>query len=384
MKYRTNQKNGDSISQLAFGCMRLPRDEREAERLVHHAIDQGVNYFDTAYIYPGNEALLGRILSNGYRDKVNIATKMPPYLIKKSEDFDKVFGTQLSRLQTDRVEYYLLHMLPNVGEWERLKSLGMLEWVARKKQSGQIKSIGFSYHGGVPEFIQLIDAHEWDFCMIQYNYFDVNSQAGNKGLLYAAEKGVPLMIMEPLRGGRLATGLPPDVAALWRHAPGERSLAEWALRWVWNHPEALTVLSGMNTQAMLDENIRIASEAEADSLSPDELALFDEARQLFMEKTLVPCTGCNYCMPCPFGVDIPMCFSAYNDRALIGKPHAWFNYVLRTMGHNASLCTRCGKCEPHCPQSIPIRDSLAEVSGRMERLLYKPVRFAVKKFMKLK
>jgi len=384
MKYRTNSKNGDRLSQLAFGCMRLPRDEREAARLVHSAIDQGVNYFDTAYIYPGNEALMGRLLSNGYRDKVHIATKMPPYLIKKQEDLDKIFHTQLTRLQTDRIEYYLIHMLPDIVEWNRLQNIGILDWISQKKQNGQIKNIGFSYHGGVPEFLQLVDAYSWDFCMIQYNYYDVNSQAGNKGLLYAAEKGIPLMIMEPLRGGRLVTQLPSDVAALWEQARIQRSPAEWALRWVWNHPQVLTVLSGMNTQATLEENIRIASEAEPNSLLSDELALFDEARRLFMQKTLVPCTGCNYCMPCPFGVDIPMCFSAYNDRTMIGNLRAWFNYILRTNNHNASLCTRCGKCETHCPQSIPIRDRLAEVSRKMERFPYKPARFAIRKVMKMK
>jgi len=385
MLYRTNSQNGDRISQLAFGCMRLPGDYGEAERQIVHAIESGINYFDTAYIYPGNEALLGRILSqNNRRQDVMVATKMPVYLVSKQEDFDKYLSSQLDRLKTDHIDYYLIHMLPGVSEWARLEALGITGWIEKSKTDGKIANIGFSYHGGANEFKKLIDVYGWDFCMIQYNYVDIHSQAGNAGLVYAAQKGIPVMVMEPLRGGRLAAGLPKEAIDIFSRSASKRSPAEWGLRWVWNHPEVLTVLSGMNSIPSIDENVRAASSAEANSLTPGELEMFEEARLAITGKTLVPCTSCNYCMPCPSGVDIPLCFSIYNGIHYNGKMRSRRNYIIQTNHRNASKCTQCGKCEKHCPQSIPIRSRLKEVTGFMECFPYKPARFIIRKALKLK
>lgn len=385
MNYTTNPKNGEKISRLAYGCMRFPRDFAQAEQQVLHAIELGVNYFDTAYVYPGNEATLGRILAkNNCRDNINIATKLPHYFVKKREDFDSMFSKQLERLQTNHIDYYLIHMLTSTREWDRMKALGILEWLEGKLASGQIRNLGFSYHGGVEEFKGLVDAHNWDFCMIQYNYYDENNQAGQTGLHYAAEKGLPVMIMEPLRGGRLVNRLPEEALALWRNAPGQGySPAAQAFRWLWNQPEVFTVLSGMNSMEMIDENCKLASSCETNFLTPEELELFSKVRQVLTEKTVVPCTGCNYCMPCPFGVDIPTCFNIMNDRETASKLGARFNYIVRANNHQASLCTKCGKCETHCPQKIAIRQELAGVKAALESFPYKPMRGMIKKLMRL-
>lgn len=383
MNYRINQKNGDRLSALGFGCMRLPRDEKTAKELVVSAIEAGVNYFDTAYIYPGNEALLGRILPKERRAEIKIATKLPPYLVRKQGDAERMFTAQLARLQTDYVDYYLMHMIANAAEWDRLKGLGVLDWLERQRQDGRIRNIGFSYHGGYEDFKGLIDAHDWDFCMLQYNYFDETNQAGRKGLEYAVAKDIPVIVMEPLRGGTLASRLPKEAVAAFDGLGGGRSPAEWALRWVWNHPGVLTVLSGMNTREILAENIRAAA-ARPDLLTEGELAAFSKAKRAILDKLHIGCTGCAYCMPCPQGVDIPMCFSCYNDMELTGKLKAKFYYIMRTNGHNASLCARCGKCERHCPQNIKIMDELAAAAKAMEGVSYKPMRFVVRRFMKLK
>ena len=387
MNYRINPKNNDKLSILGFGCMRFAKDEKEVEKQIIYAIEQGVNYFDTAYIYPNSEAVLGRVLAKGYRDRVKLATKLPPYMVKKREDLDKIFNTQLERLQTDHIDYYFIHMLTDVTIWNRLINLGILEWIEEKKQKGQIVNIGFSYHGGREEFVKLVDVYDWEFCMIQYNYLDENKQAGKSGLEYAASKGLPVMIMEPLRGGKLVTNLPKEVNQVWEKAHIKRSPAEWAFRWIWNHPEVTVVLSGMNSQEMIEENIRTASEAQANSFTKEDLELFAKVRKIFDEKIKIPCTGCNYCMPCPFGVDIPTCFSCYNDREIEGKYSSIMKYLMQTSmkkePHNASLCTKCGKCETHCPQKIEIRKELETVSKKMEGFYYKPARFVIKRFMKL-
>lgn len=386
MIYRTNPRNGEQLSQLGFGCMRFDRDDRKVEQQIAHAIENGVNYFDTAYAYPNSEERLGRVLAaGGYRDKVFIATKMPTYLINKPDGFERMFCTQLKRLQTDHIDYYLMHMLPNVGEWERVCNLGILDFIDGKKKSGQIRNLGFSYHGGLQEFKNLTDIYDWDFCMIQFNYLDENNQAGKSGLEYAASKGLPVMIMEPLRGGKLVNKLPKEAVKIWEHAPAKRSPAEWALRWVWNHPEVATVLSGMNSMEMVEENIRIASEAKADDLSQADLALYEQVRKIILGKGTVPCTGCNYCMPCPRGVDIPMCFTCYNDRksGIENGMFAEFYYIQRAYNHQASLCIECGKCEKHCPQNIAIREELKKVKKELEGPFYRPVRYIAKKIMKL-
>lgn len=381
MQYRRNPKNGDMLSVLAFGCMRFKRDEKETERQIIKAIEMGINYFDTAYIYPGSEATLGRILSKGYREKVKLATKLPPYLVKKKEDFDKIFGTQLERLKTDYIDYYLIHMLPNLDVWERMVSLGIKDWIKEKKESGQIKNIGFSYHGGQQEFIKIIDAYDWEFCMLQYNYYDEYNQAGKNGLVYAAEKGLPVMIMEPLRGGKLVN-LPKEALSVFEESEVKHTPAEWSFRWLWNHPQVLTVLSGMNSQEMIAANVSSAEKAEAGLLTPAELDLYKRVKEVLNKSFLVPCTGCGYCMPCPKGVDIPLCFSSYNETATSGKLSARFNYIVRTSGHNASKCVSCGLCEQHCPQSIAIRKELKNTAASLESFPYRPLSAFMKRFMK--
>lgn len=388
MNYRVNPKNHEKLSILGFGCMRFAKDEKEVEKEIIHAIESGVNYFDTAYIYPNSEAILGRVLAkNGYRERVNIATKLPPYLVKKSEDFDKLFYAELERLQTDYIDYYLIHMLTDVTTWHRLIDLGVLDWIKEKKEKGQIRNMGFSYHGGREEFVKLVDVYEWEFCLIQYNYLDENNQAGKSGLQYAASKGLPVMVMEPLRGGKLVSNLPKEVYDAFNKASVKRTPAEWAFRWLWNQPEVTVVLSGMNSMEMLNENLSVASTAEANTFSTADLEIFKKVRTILNDKIKIPCTGCNYCMPCPAGVDIPTCFTCYNDREIEGKMGAFVKYIMQTSlkskAQNASLCTKCGKCEKHCPQKIEIRKELKTVSKAMEKFYYKPTRVVIKKFMKL-
>ncbi len=386
MIYRVNPKNQEKISQLGFGCMRFDKYDKEVERQIIYAIEQGVNYFDTAYIYPKSEERLGKVLAKGYREKVSIATKIPTYLINKKDGFEKLFKTQLERLQTDYIDYYFMHMLPNVEEWKRVCDLGILDFINEKKANGQIRNIGFSYHGGVQDFKDLVDFYDWDFCMLQFNYLDENNQAGKSGVEYAAAKGLPVMIMEPLRGGKLVNKLPKEALDVWENAEVKRSAAEWSLRWVWNHPAVVTVLSGMNSMEMVEENIRIASGANPNELTESELLLYDKVIKAILGKGTVPCTGCNYCIPCPKGVDIPMCFTHYNDKmsGIESKIFSNFNYIQRIHNHQASLCVECGKCEKHCPQNIAIIEELKKVKKEMEGPLYKPVRFLVKKVMKLK
>ena len=379
MHYRTDRR-GEKLSILGFGCMRFQRklgsiDFEEAEREVLSAIEQGVNYFDTAYIYPGSEELLGKILEkNGCRDKINIATKLPHYMIRKPEDLDRYFAEQLQRLRTDHVDYYLMHMLPDVTTWERLKGLGVEQWLAKKKASGVIRNVGFSYHGNTNAFQALIDAYDWDFCQIQYNYIDEHTQAGRRGLQYAAAKGLPVIIMEPLRGGRLVNALPPKALKAFAAAEPKRTPAEWGLRWLWDQPEVTVVLSGMNSMEMVAENCRIASEAEAGELTAEDRALYERVKAAINEKIKVGCTGCGYCMPCPKGVDIPGAFRCYNARYTEGFYTGMKEYfmctTLRGKRSNASLCVKCGRCEQHCPQGIHIREELDNVKRVMENPVY--------------
>ncbi|MCL1791509.1 MAG: aldo/keto reductase [Peptococcaceae bacterium] len=388
MQYRNNRKNDDELSALGFGCLRFPKKYADTQEQVIYAIENGVNYFDTSYIYPGNEETLGRVLAQGFRDRIRIATKMPPYFVRGTGDFERIFATQLKRLQTDHIDYYYMHMLTEVSVWERLVGLGILEWIAEKKRSGAISQIGFSYHGGREEFVKLVDIYDWDICMIQYNYLDEHKQAGKKGLEYAAAKGLPVVIMEPLRGGRLVTRLPKDVYRVWERASVRRSAAEWAFRWIWNHPEVTVVLSGMNSMAMLKENLRVASEAEVNSLSAAELALFEEARTVLNETVIVPCTGCGYCLPCPQGVDIPTCFACYNTTRVEGRWQARKEYLMQTSFKNAttnaSQCTRCGRCESLCPQNIAIGHHLAQGAKVLEVPVYKVARSVARWFMAMR
>ncbi|MCR5178578.1 MAG: aldo/keto reductase [Lachnospiraceae bacterium] len=381
MQYRTDQRNNNELSVLGFGCMRFTKkggsfDQEKAFRELARAVELGVNYFDTAYAYAGSEVLLGRFLKEyGCRDRINIATKLPQYRIKKGEEFDSYFNEELERLMTDHVDYYLLHMLNDVKSFERLCSLGLKEWIRAKKASGQIRNMGFSFHGGTLAFKDLLDAYDWDFCQIQFNYMDEHTQAGIDGLNYAHEKGIPVIIMEPLRGGRLVNALPKDALMEFENMSIKRSPAEWGLRWVWNHPQVNVVLSGMNDITQVEENCRIASESLPDSLSEEELALYGRVLTAILHDIKVGCTGCGYCQPCPRNVDIPTCFSTLNASYSDNYANSFREYfmctTLRKDRTNAGLCIKCGKCEQHCPQSIKIRDMLDLVKRRFENPVYK-------------
>ncbi len=381
MQYRTNPKNNDELSVLGFGCMRFTKkgnaiDQEKANREMARALELGVNYFDTAYLYPGSEVCLGRFIKEyDCRDRLKIATKLPQYRVRKSEEFDRYFNEELERLMTDHVDYYLLHMLNDVKSFERLCALGIREWIDQKKASGQIRNIGFSFHGGTIAFKELIDAYPWEFCQIQFNYMDEHAQAGIDGLNYAHEKGLPVIIMEPLRGGRLVNALPKEALQEFEQMPVKRSPADWGLRWIWNHPQVNVVLSGMNDIAQVEENCRIASESLPDTLSNDELALYERVLAAINRNIKVGCTGCGYCQPCPQGVDIPTCFAtlnaSYSDNYMNSFREYFMCTTLRKNRSNAGLCIKCGKCEQHCPQSIPIREKLNDVRKRFENPIYK-------------
>lgn len=390
MQYRNNNGNND-LSVLGFGCMRFKKkgtgfDMEETEREIMYAIEQGVNYFDTAYIYSGSEEALGTILhKNGVREKIKIATKLPHYLMKTREDMEKKFAEQLKRLKTDYIDFYLMHMLPDKETWEKLINAGALEWLEGLKKEGKIRNLGFSYHGNTDTFIELLNAYDWDFCQVQYNYMDENSQAGRRGIEAAAEKGIPVIIMEPLRGGRLVNDLPKKAVEAFTESSRGYSAAEWALRWLLNQKEISVILSGMNSMEMLEENIRIASEAETDSMTPGDLATIAKVKKAFDEVTKVPCTGCSYCMPCPFGVDIPGSFRclnvSYTDSYANGFREYFMCTTMKKEPSNAGLCRKCGRCEKHCPQSIHIRDELVRVKRRFENPIYKIGRGVFKRFL---
>ncbi len=390
MEYRNN-KNGQPISILGYGCMRFTTDGRgidiaKAEKEIMTAYEMGVNYYDTAYVYPGSEAALGEILEkNGIREKVNIATKLPQYLVGSRNALDKYFEEELKRLRTDYVDYYLMHHMTASNQWTKLVSLGVMDWIAEKKKSGQIKNIGFSYHGNTEDFIGILDAYDWDFCQIQYNYMDEHTQAGQKGLLHAAQKGIPVVIMEPLRGGKLVNLLPSKAKELIASQPNGYTPAEYGLRWLWNQPEVTCVLSGMNSVEMVQENCRIASDAKANSFTAEDFNVIEQVKSIISESELVGCTGCRYCMPCPKGVDIPALFRSYNMTALEGKHSARFEYAqtvgLKTDPAFATQCIGCGKCEQHCPQSIPIRQKIKEADKVIRPLPYKIGINVVRKFM---
>jgi predicted aldo/keto reductase-like oxidoreductase len=368
--------------------MRFPKtrgaiDLGKTEWLIMEAIQGGVNYFDTAYLYGGSEEALGSILEkNRARDRVYIASKLPLVMLREAGDIDKCFNKTLERLKTDHIDYYLMHMLTDRPFWDKLRAWGIEEWIAEQKKSGRIKQAGFSFHGSQTEFLELLDVYDWDFCQIQYNYIQENYQAGKAGLLKAAGKGLPVIIMEPLLGGRLATGLPPEAERIFRAAGAsreQRSPAEWALRWVWDHPEATVLLSGMNAPAQLEENLLLAEQALPGSLDAEEREAYRRVLEVFNASYKVPCTGCNYCMPCPRGVNIPGCFAAYNTSYALGWIQGMQQYATSTgltspQTGRPGNCVKCGACETHCPQHIPIIKSLAQVRSRMEPL---PVRGAI-------
>ena len=390
MQYRKD-KFGNDLSILGYGCMRFTKkgnsiDIDKAEKEIMTAFKNGVNYFDTAYIYPGSEAALGEIVSrNGIRDKINIATKLPQYLISSRAAIDKYFNEELSRLKTDHVDYYLMHHLTDVAMWEKLKNIGIIDWIIDKKKSGAIRNIGFSYHGNTDNFLKILNDYDWDFCQVQYNYLDEHSQAGAKGVKAAAEKGIPVVIMEPLRGGKLVNMLPEKAREAISDNSHKWTPAEWGLRWLYNQPEVTVVLSGMNSTEMVEENIRTASDATAGHLTEEDMNFLETVKKYINEKEKVGCTGCRYCMPCPKGVDIPGIFKAYNTMYTESKKEGRFQFA-QTVGLTkepafATQCVQCGKCEKHCPQNIPIREKLKEADKALRPLPYKVGIGIARKFM---
>jgi len=375
MQYRRVPKNGDQLSALGFGAMRLPMkrgkiDEERATRQIRFAIDSGINYIDTAVPYHMGESerFLGRALQDGYREKVKLATKLPPWNVKTRADMDRILDIQLKKLRTDHIDYYLLHSLERTS-WENLRNLGVLEFLESAKAAGKIVNYGFSFHGDRKTFREIVDAYPWVFCQIQYNFLDEETQAGTEGLRYAAAKDIAVMVMEPLRGGMLAGNLPGGVERIYRDAVTKQSAAAWALRWIWNHPEVTVVLSGMNDEAQIRENIATCETALPGSMSEEDRAVVNEVAATYGRLTKVGCTGCGYCMPCPAGVNIPQCFYLYNDYFRGGnRLFVRGFYGMQLMGGrlgeaaHAGLCRNCGKCVKACPQQIAIPEELKKVT----------------------
>ena len=378
MQYRVVPKNGDRLSVLGFGAMRLPLkgqeiDEERAIAQIRYAIDNGVNYVDSAPPYHNGESerVVGKALLDGYREKVKVATKLTSFLLSKPEDMEKMLNTQLRKLQTDHIDYYLLHGLEEES-WKKLQGFHVLEFLGKAKADGKIVNAGFSFHGSLKTFKEIIGANDWAMCQILYNFLDEKLQAGTRGLRYAASKGLAVMVMEPLRGGALAGNLPNEVKQLYENAKPQRSAAEWALRWVWNHPEVTVALSGMNEESQVVENIRVAETALPCSMKRKELAVVQSAADSYRRLMKVPCTGCQYCMPCPYGVNIPSNFRIYNDYHMFGdeeKSRAIYARMLLGMltgkRADASLCKESKKCMERCPQHIAIPEQLKSVSKEL-------------------
>ena len=389
MQYRKDKK-GNEISLLGYGCMRFARkgggiDLDKAEREVMAAIQGGVNYLDTAYIYPGNEAAVGEILrQTGCRDRVHLATKLPHYLIKSTAGAEKIFREELRRLGTDHVDYYLMHMLTDTATWEKLKGLGIEEWIAGKLKTGEIRNIGYSYHGNTAMFQKLVDAYDWDFCQIQYNYMDETSQAGVDGLRYAHGKGLPVIIMEPLRGGRLVDLLPEPAKRLFREDPQGRTPAGLAFKWLYDQPEVTCVLSGMSSMEMVEQNLASASACAPGCMTEADHALVEKVREEIRRCVKAGCTGCGYCMPCPKGVDIPGTFRCWNAMYSEGRASGRRDYLqctaMRKDPASASQCVGCGKCEVRCPQQLPVRQLLKTATGELETVSYRAAKWGIQTF----
>jgi len=399
---RTMPGTGDEVSILGFGCMRFKRnlaatDMAKAEQQVRRAIESGVNYFDTAYMYPGNEKAIGAILAKTdeqglkLRDRVFIATKLPFPVLKAREEMDRFLDTSLERLGVTRIDYYLVHNIGSMEAWERGKKLGVVEFLEKAKADGKIGHIGFSWHGNLQSFRNVIDDYPWEFCQIQYNYLDENFQAGTEGLKYAASKGVGVVVMEPLRGGTIVGKMPHDakhiIDSYSDDSGRKRSPADWGLRWVWNHPEVTCVLSGMNDMSQVEENALAASDALPGALSENDLAMIGRVRDVFQRAIRINCTGCAYCMPCPYGVDIPTCLASLNSNAIFGgvMSKGMYNFTLRPTSNKpsgkASACKKCGVCETKCPQHLPIVKTLEETAKTMESPVYSAAIGIISKFM---
>ncbi|HXX34024.1 MAG TPA: aldo/keto reductase [Thermodesulfobacteriota bacterium] len=386
MLFRKLGKANLTVSILGFGCMRLPIkngsgnsadrldsnkgiDEEETIKMIRYAIDQGVNYFDTAYPYHNgkSEPLLGKAVK-GCRDKVMIATKLPVWLVKEEKDFNKFLDEQMGRLGTDYLDVYLLHGL-NRQVWSRMLQLKVFKFLDQIRSEGRVRHVGFSFHDEVKIFKEIVDSYDWEICQIQYNFFDENYQAGKEGLIYAAFKGLGVVVMEPLRGGRLTDRIPPEVKTIWESAGKKRTPAEWALRWVWNHPEVSIALSGVSTMGQIMENIRVANEGNPNSLSDNELSIIALVKEVYRKMLKIDCTGCGYCMPCETGVDIPLNFSLYNDLFMFKNPeiNVFLYNELISPERRASACIECGKCEEQCPQHLQIQEALEVIHKALFR-----------------
>jgi predicted aldo/keto reductase-like oxidoreductase len=374
VKYRTFGRTGWSASALGFGCMRLPTrgatqdiDEPNAIRIIRHAVDAGVNYIDTAWPYHGkmSESLVGKALNDGYRSRVKIATKLPTWLVNEPADFDRYFNEQLAKLQTDRIDLYLLHALGKKS-WEKIRGQGVLEWATREKENGRIGWIGFSFHDDYPAFQEIVDAWDgWTFCQIQYNYMNTATQAGTKGLLHAAASGLAVVIMEPLLGGGLSNP-PPAIQSLWNTAARKLSPSEWALQWLWNKPEVSVVLSGMSAMTHVEENLAAAERSGTGSISPAEEELIGHVAAAYENLRPIPCTQCNYCMPCPSGVNIPRNLELYNSRVSYNAlDQARGHWGFMKQGERASACTACLECEEKCPQNIVVHEWMTCIAKEM-------------------
>lgn len=370
-------KTDEEVSILGFGCMRLPKvndsdevDVDESIKQIRYAIDQGVTYIDTAYPYHGgqSEEIVGKALEDGYREKVKIATKLPPWMVNSREHMDEILNEQLEKLQTDTIDFYLIHALTK-KRWNLALKYDVFDFLDKALASGKIKHVGFSFHDDYELFQEIVDSYDWEFCQIQFNFMDQDYQAGLKGMKYANEQGLGIIVMEPLRGGSLVNNIPDDIQQKWKTLDEDNSPAQWALKFIWNFEEVNVVLSGMNQMDHIQENIDMASRATPGSMTKKELRTINEIKNIYHDRIKVNCTRCQYCMPCTVGVDIPEAFTQYNNAFMFDDvDSAKFHYHILLGKHDklASKCIECGQCEPKCPQNIKIIDRLKEVVDLLE------------------
>lgn len=379
MKYRRFKDTDIKLSLFGLGCMRFPTEEDadgnqrvkkdEAITLIHAALERGVNYFDTAYPYHRGESepILGEALTSANREDAFIATKSPVWDIKQHDDFERIIDEQLERLNTDYIDFYLLHSL-NRKYWDTARKNDALRFLDKVRGDKRVRFAGFSFHDNFDVFQEILQAYDWDITQIQLNFLDQEYQAGLKGLRLASERGVPVVVMEPLRGGRLASPPSGEIAEAWNKSAARRTPVEWAFRWLYNLPQINVILSGVTTMEQLKEDVEIFDRAEANCMSQEELRIVDEVKRLYETKLVVGCTGCNYCMPCPSRVEIPSIFELYNNSSLYndltrqGKFYRkWFDET----GRGAQACIECGKCEEACPQELPVIELLKEAHSHL-------------------